>query len=173
LGLLELILVAGTGILCIPESFITYNKPVTQNPTKINLSFNPKLNGLSKTFIWLLQLSFVSQLAFSLFEGAFALHSQRLFSFCPQQMSIVFIICCSLISLLQLGLVTWLIDKKGENILLPFGFFSLSIGIFMLISSWQMDYDIIQSFRLLDYGPRTFNFYLFGDTKKKIELFNR
>ena len=43
----------------------------------------------------------------------------------------------------------------------------------MLTTSWQMDYDIIQSFRLLDYGRRTFNFFLFGDTKKKIELFNR
>jgi len=69
---------------------------------------------------------------------------------------------------LQLGLVTWLIDKKGENILLPFGFFSLSIGVFMLTTSWQMDYDIIQSFRLLDYGRRTFNFCLFGDTKERI-----
>ena len=69
---------------------------------------------------------------------------------------------------LQLGHVTWLIEKKGENILLPFGFFSLNIGIFMLTTSWQMDYDIIQSFRLLDYGPRTFNFCLFGNTKERI-----
>ena len=116
----------------------------------------------------LLQLAFVIQPAFSMFEGASALKSQRVFSFWPQQLSIVFIICGSLMGSLQLGLVTCLIDKKGENILLPFGFFSLGIGIFMLITSWQMDYVIVQSFHLLDYGPRTFNFFLFGNTKKRI-----
>ena len=73
-----------------------------------------------------------------MFEGTFALHSQRLFSFGPQQMSLVFIICGSLMGLLQLGPVGWLIETKGENVLLPFGFLFLGIGIFMLTTSKQM-----------------------------------
>ena len=53
-------------------------------------------------------------------------------------MSVVFIICGSLMGLLQLGPVAWLIEKKGEKVLLPFGFIFLGIGIFMLTTSKQM-----------------------------------
>lgn len=53
-------------------------------------------------------------------------------------MSLVFIICGSLMGLLQLGPVGWLIETKGENVLLPFGFLFLGIGIFMLTTSKQM-----------------------------------
>ncbi|MBK7307786.1 MAG: MFS transporter [Chitinophagaceae bacterium] len=103
----------------------------------------PPWSLLSKTFIVLLTLSFICQLALSMFEGTFALHSQRLFSFGPQQMSLVFIICGSLMGLLQLGPVAWLIEKKGEKALLPFGFLFLGIGIFMLTTSKQMEWILI------------------------------
>ena len=45
--------------------------------------------------------------------------------------------------LLQLGPVAWLIEKKGENVLLPFGFLFLSIGIFMLTTSTEMKWILI------------------------------
>ncbi|MHA4807859.1 MFS transporter [Flavitalea flava] len=95
---------------------------------------------LNKTFLLLLFLSFISQLSLAMFEGTFALHSQRLFSFGPKQMSIVFIVCGSVMGLLQLGPVAWLIKKEGENALLPYGLVILSIGMSLLMLSNKMEF---------------------------------
>lgn len=91
----------------------------------------------------MLALSFFSQLAHSMFEGTFALHSQRFFLFGPKQMSIVLIICGTLMGLLQLGPIAWLIEKKGEKILLPFGCLFVGIGIFMLTTPPEMGWILI------------------------------
>jgi DHA1 family multidrug resistance protein-like MFS transporter len=125
-------------IFLLPESLSAPDKMKTQTVVKAKVYLLPNWKSLSRTFILLLTLSFISQLSLSMFEGTFALHSQRLFSFGPQQMSVVFIICGSLMGFLQLGPVAWLIEKKGENALLPFGFLFLGIGIFMLTTSKQM-----------------------------------
>ena len=58
-------------------------------------------------------------------------------------MSLVFIVWGSLMGLLQLGPVAWLIEKKGEKALLPFGFLFLSIGIFILTTSKQMEWILV------------------------------
>ena len=125
-------------IFLLPESLNAPDKMTAQIVAKAKARLLPNWSSLSRTFLLLLTLSFISQLALYMFEGTFALHSQRLFSFGPQQMSLVFIICGSLMGLLQLGPVGWLIETKGENVLLPFGFLFLGIGIFMLTTSKQM-----------------------------------
>ena len=130
-------------VILLPQSLNISDRKTTQTITKTKLPFIPNWKLLNKTFTLLLTLSFISQLALSMFEGTFALHSQRLFSFGPQQMSLVFIVCGSLMGLLQLGPVAWLIEKKGEIILLPFGFLFLGIGIFMLTTSRQMEWILI------------------------------
>ena len=130
-------------VILLPESLSASDKMTTQIESKSKLPLIPNWRSLNRTFILLLALSFISQLALSMFEGTFALHSQRLFSFGPQQMSLVFIICGSLMGLLQLGPVSWLIEKKGEKALLPFGFLFLGIGLFMLTTSRQMEWILI------------------------------
>jgi len=130
-------------IFLLPESLKSPDKMTAQTVAKAKVRLLPNWSSLSRTFVLLLTLSFISQLALSMFEGTFALHSQRLFSFGPKQMSLVFIICGSLMGLLQLGPVGWLIEKKGENVLLPFGFLFLGIGIFMLTTSKQMEWILI------------------------------
>ena len=125
-------------IILLPESLNVRENMTAQIVVKTKVSLLPNWHSLSKTFILLLTFSFISQLALFMFEGTFALHSKRLFSFGPQQMSIVFMVCGSLMGLLQLGPVAWLIEKKGEKVLLPFGFLFLGIGIFMLTTSKQM-----------------------------------
>ena len=130
-------------VILLPESLKAHDKMTKQTSTKTRVSFLPNWSLLNRTFMLLLALSFISQLALSMFEGTFALHSQRLFSFGSRQMSLVFIICGSLMGLLQLGPIAWLIEKKGEKALLPFGFLSLGIGIFMLTTSRQMEWILI------------------------------
>jgi DHA1 family multidrug resistance protein-like MFS transporter len=101
------------------------------------------LKTIKKSLILLLFFSFISQLSLAMFEGTFALHSQRLFSFGPKQMSIVFIVCGSVMGLLQLGPVAWLIKKKGENALLPYGLVILSIGMSLLMLSKKMEFILL------------------------------
>lgn len=130
-------------VFFLKESLNTKEKNRLQVATKAKVRLLPNWNLLSRAFILLLTLSFISQLALSMFEGTFALHSQRLFSFGPRQMSLVFIVCGSLMGILQFGPVAWLIEKKGEKALLSFGFLFLSIGIFMLTTSKQMEWILI------------------------------
>lgn len=125
-------------VILLPESLNISNKTIEQKVTKTKISFISSLKSLKKAFILLLALSFFSQLAHSLFEGTFAIHSQRFFSFEPKQMSMVLIICGLLMGLLQLGPIAWLIEKKGEKALLPFGCLFLAIGLFMLTISREM-----------------------------------
>ncbi|WP_394772548.1 MFS transporter [Mucilaginibacter sp.] len=139
LALVVLILYA----ILLPESHKVYRKVVKRPIAKAKIQLIPNWKLLNRTFMSLLAFSFISQLALAMFEGTFALHSQRLFSFGPQQLSVVFIVCGSLMGFLQLGPVAWLIDKKGENILLPFGFLFLGIGIFMLTTSRTMEWILI------------------------------
>lgn len=124
--------------ILLPESLKISTKTITQTANKIKESFIPSFISVKKTFILFLALSFFSQLAHSMFEGTFAIHSQRLFLFGPKQMSIVLIICGLLMGLLQLGPIAWLIEKTGERSLLPFGCLFLSIGLFMLTVSREM-----------------------------------
>ena len=127
-------------VILLPESLSAPDKITTQTVARAKVPLLPNWRSLNRTFVLLLTLSFISQLSLSMFEGTFALHSQRLFSFGPQQMSLVFIVCGSLMGLLQLRPVAWLIEKKGEKALLPFGFLFLSIGIFMLTTSREMEW---------------------------------
>lgn len=101
------------------------------------------LKTLKSSFLFILFFSLISQLSLAMFEGTFALHSQRLFSFGPKQMSIVFIVCGSVMGLLQLGPVAWLIKKTGENTLLPYGLVILSIGMSLLMLSNKMEFILL------------------------------
>ncbi|MEJ7827345.1 MAG: MFS transporter [Segetibacter sp.] len=98
------------------------------------------LKSIKKSFILLLFLSFISQLSLAMFEGTFALHSQRLFQFGIKQMSLVFIVCGSVMGLLQLGPLAWLIKWKGEKALLPYGLLMLSIGMSLLMLSSEIGF---------------------------------
>jgi DHA1 family multidrug resistance protein-like MFS transporter len=128
-------------LILLPESLqLDENKRIQISEVKLKTSFLPNWRKVSNIFLLLLFLSFISQLALAMFEGTFALHSQRLFAFGPRQMSLVFMLCGSLMGLLQLGPVAWLIQKQGEYNLLPFGLVVLGIGIFMLTTTRQMEW---------------------------------
>lgn len=96
-----------------------------------------------KTTVSLLLFSFIIQLALAMFEGTFALHSERLFAFGPQEMSAVFIVCGSVMGVLSLGPVAWLIKKHGESALLPYGLIVLGLGMSLLMFSEEMGFILI------------------------------
>jgi DHA1 family multidrug resistance protein-like MFS transporter len=127
----------------LPESKINRKQQMVKSIKTEKESVFTFLKSVKKPFIFLLFFSFISQLSLAMFEGTFALHSQRLFSFGPKQMSIVFIVCGSVMGLLQLGPVTWLIKKKGEDALLPYGLIMLSIGMSLLMLSNKMEFILL------------------------------
>jgi DHA1 family multidrug resistance protein-like MFS transporter len=127
----------------LPESKINSTQKIAKSIKTEKQSVFAFLRSVKKSFIVLLFFSFISQLSLAMFEGTFALHSQRLFSFGPKQMSIVFIVCGSVMGLLQLGPVTWLIKKKGEDALLPYGLIMLSIGMSLLMLSDKMEFILL------------------------------
>jgi DHA1 family multidrug resistance protein-like MFS transporter len=101
------------------------------------------LKIINKSFILLLFLSFISQFSLAMFEGTFALHAQRLFAFGVKQMSLVFIVCGSVMGLLQFGPVSWLIKKTGEKALIPYGLIILGIGMSLLMLSTKIEFILI------------------------------
>jgi DHA1 family multidrug resistance protein-like MFS transporter len=125
------------------ESKISSTQQIIKSNTTAKEPIFSFLRSVKISFIVLLVFSFISQLSLAMFEGTFALHSQRLFSFGPKQMSIVFIVCGSVMGLLQLGPVTWLIKKKGEDALLPYGLVMLSIGMSLLMLSNKMEFILL------------------------------
>jgi len=94
--------------------------------------------SLKETFVILL-LSFISQFSLAMFEGTFAIHSQKIYQFDIMQISLIFIVCGGVMGLLQLGPVYWLIEKKGENYLLPFGLIFMGIGMALLMSTQRLE----------------------------------
>lgn len=99
--------------------------------------------SLKDTLVILLLLSFLSQFTLAMFEGTFAIHSQRLYNFDLEQISIIFAVCGGVMGLLQLGPVSWLIEKKGESSLLPFGLIFMGIGISLLMSTQRLELILI------------------------------
>lgn len=104
-----------------------------------SLSFFVSLKSFNKAFVSLLVLSFLSQLSLALFQGTFALHSQRILAFGRQEMNTVFIVCSGVIAVLQLGPVSWLIKTKGEIKLIPIGLTLLGAGMGLLMISGKID----------------------------------
>ncbi len=142
LGSFSLPFIMSSGLAVITVVFLFFTLPqfkkieetkiIAKEKTKKKpvLSF---LKSAGRSFILLLFFSFISQFSLAMFAGTFALHSQRLFSFGARQMSLVFIVCGSVMGLLQLGPVGWLIKIWGEKKLLPYGLFILGAGMSLLM----------------------------------------
>lgn len=80
-------------------------------------------------------MSFLGQFALTLFEGTFALHGQRVLSFGPTQMGLVFVICGLVMAAAQASVVGWLIGRLGEKVLLSTGFGLTGIGLILLMTT--------------------------------------
>lgn len=85
-----------------------------------------------------LLLAFITQFALALFEGTFALHAQKIIGYGPAQMGIIFAVCGLVMAIAQGAVVSWLIEKAGENKLLPAGFTLMALGLAMLMTAKAM-----------------------------------
>lgn len=134
------LLVCGFLFFSLKESFNNRLHEIIDTREKERKTIFIILKSFKKSFVLLLFLSFISQLSLAMFEGTFALHSQRLFQFDVKQMGLVFIVCGSVMGLLQLGPVAWLIKWKGERALLPYGLLILGIGMSLLMLSSKIGF---------------------------------
>lgn len=93
----------------------------------------PTVFSLIKNIRFLLILSFVSQYSLMLFEATFSLHAKYLTNFGTLELGIIYSVCGGVMGITQSFFIGNLIDKRGENVLMPFGFLLTAIGIFMLM----------------------------------------
>ena len=77
--------------------------------------------------------SLVALGALSMFESTFALHAQDILGYSVREIGFVFMACGLGMSLSQIGLTGFLIDRWGEERLLPVGFLLLGISLFLLM----------------------------------------
>ena len=140
LSAILVLLVWGFLFFSLKESYNSRHHEIIDSKKKEKKSVFIILKSIKKSFVLLLYFSFISQLSLAMFEGTFALHSQRLFQFGVKQMGFVFIVCGSVMGLLQLGPVAWLIKWKGERALLPYGLLILGIGMSLLMLSSEIGF---------------------------------
>ncbi len=129
----------------LPESL---QKPAPETPANQEKEAKAQLPSRVRRLIpaWLVQFlifAFVSQFALAAFEGTFALHAQELLGYGPAQMGVVFVVCGLVMALAQGLIVSRLIEKTGERILLPIGFALTALGLALLMITEQTLYILL------------------------------
>ncbi|MBK9099467.1 MAG: MFS transporter [bacterium] len=89
--------------------------------------------SIVKSIRFLLILSFVSQYSLMLFEATFSLHAKYLINYGTLELGIIYSFCGGIMGIAQSFFIGHLIDKKGEKVLMPFGFLLTAVGIFSLM----------------------------------------
>lgn len=75
----------------------------------------------------------IAQGALSMFESTFALHAQQILGYSVLEMGYIFMACALGMSISQIGLTGVLIDRLGEERLLPVGYFFIGLSLFLLM----------------------------------------
>ncbi|QQS37187.1 MAG: MFS transporter [Ignavibacteriales bacterium] len=101
----------------------------------VSIPQNEKISIVSivKSIRFLLILSFVSQYSLMLFEATFSLHAKYLINYGTLELGIIYSFCGGIMGIAQSFFIGHLIDKKGEKVLMPFGFLLTAIGIISLM----------------------------------------
>ena len=95
-----------------------------------NLSFLSIIKG---EMLPILIYALIAQGALSMFESTYALHAQLLLGYSVLEMGFIFMACALGMSISQIGLTGSLIDRWGEERLLPAGFFLVGLALFLLM----------------------------------------
>jgi DHA1 family multidrug resistance protein-like MFS transporter len=81
----------------------------------------------------ILILSFISQYSLMVFEASFSLHAKYLTNFGTFELGLIFSVCGGVMGISQSLFMGNLIVRKGENIIIPFGFLLTSLGFISLM----------------------------------------
>ncbi|MEP1151939.1 MAG: MFS transporter [Balneola sp.] len=92
------------------------------------------ISNLNRTKVFpILLFALVVQGSLSVFESTFALHAQETMKYSVSEMGYIFMVCGLGMSISQIGLTGFLIDKWGEERLLPLGYLLLAVGLSLLM----------------------------------------
>lgn len=75
----------------------------------------------------------ITQGALSMFETTYALHAQQILGYSVLEMGFIFMACALGMSISQIGLTGSLIDRWGEERLLPVGYLLVGLALFLLM----------------------------------------
>jgi DHA1 family multidrug resistance protein-like MFS transporter len=93
--------------------------------------FSPSIQ--SKDLRPILIYALIAQGALSMFENTFALHAQQILEYSVQEMGYIFMACALGMSISQIGLTGFLIDRWGEERLLPVGYLLVGLALVLLM----------------------------------------
>jgi DHA1 family multidrug resistance protein-like MFS transporter len=114
----------------LPKPFETDTEGIAAiNPRNVKIN----IFSLIRSIRFLLVLSFVSQYSLMLFEATFSLHAKYLINFGTLELGIIYSFCGGIMGIAQSFFIGNLIDKKGENVLMPVGFLLTAVGILALM----------------------------------------
>ena len=86
----------------------------------------------------ILYFSFIGQFGMSLFEGTFALHANWIMEFSPIEMSVVFVVCGTVMAVAQPILTARLIDHGRETLSIFSGLLTMGISLFLMMYLRQL-----------------------------------
>ena len=95
-----------------------------------NLGFLSIIRG---EMLPILIYALIAQGALAMFESTYALHAQQILGYSVLEMGFIFMACALGMSISQIGLTGSLIDRWGEERLLPAGFFLVGLALFLLM----------------------------------------
>lgn len=78
-----------------------------------------------------------------MFESTFALHAQQTLGYSVLEMGFIFMACALGMSISQIGLTGFLIDRWGEERLLPAGYLLVGLALFLLMFAYTFALIII------------------------------
>jgi DHA1 family multidrug resistance protein-like MFS transporter len=81
----------------------------------------------------ILLYALIAQGALSMFESTFALHAQQTLGYSVLEMGYIFMACALGMSISQIGFTGFLIDRWGEERLLPVGYLLVGLTLFLLM----------------------------------------
>jgi DHA1 family multidrug resistance protein-like MFS transporter len=105
-----------------------------------NLGF---FNIMKGEMLPILIYALVAQGALSMFESTFALHAQQTLGYSVLEMGFIFMACALGMSISQIGLTGFLIDRWGEERLLPAGYLLVGLALFLLMFAYTFALIII------------------------------
>ncbi|MEO9886044.1 MAG: MFS transporter [Balneola sp.] len=93
----------------------------------------PTLSVIKKEMTPVLIYALIAQGALSTFESTFALHAQQVLFYTVLEMGFIFMACGLGMSISQVGLTGFLIDRWGEKRLLPVGYLLVGLSLLLLM----------------------------------------
>jgi DHA1 family multidrug resistance protein-like MFS transporter len=119
------------GALAMVLMWLPYRRPSAESV--LGHQQGPSWDIIKEDMFPILIYALIAQGALSMFESTYALHTQQTLGYRVLEMGFIFMACGLGMSISQVGLTGFLIDRWGEERLLPVGYLLVGLTLFLLM----------------------------------------